>query len=96
MFRELHAAVWPLTMVGLDVTEKTVFARAGLNRLAWTQGRENDFAFKPAGPIPFAAALLLHLGHMPNVEPLHFDSRRLATRVGVLQLHLNGSPLAGH
>jgi inosine-uridine nucleoside N-ribohydrolase len=37
-------AGWPLTMVGLNVTEKTLLTRADLNRLARTRGRENDFA----------------------------------------------------
>ncbi len=37
-------AGWPLTMVGLNVTEKTVFTRADLKRLAKTHGAQNDFA----------------------------------------------------
>jgi inosine-uridine nucleoside N-ribohydrolase len=42
--RAVFEAGWPLTMVGLNVTEKTLFTRADLDRLAKTQGRENDFA----------------------------------------------------
>jgi purine nucleosidase len=44
--RAVFEAGWPLTMVGLNVTEKTLFTRADRNRLARTQGRENDFAVR--------------------------------------------------
>lgn len=37
-------AGWKLTMVGLDVTHKTLFGRAHLDRLAKTSGVLNDFA----------------------------------------------------
>jgi inosine-uridine nucleoside N-ribohydrolase len=37
-------AGWPLTMVGLDVADKTVFTRRHLDRLRQTHGPENDFA----------------------------------------------------
>jgi inosine-uridine nucleoside N-ribohydrolase len=42
--RAVFEAGWPLTMVGLNVTEKTLFTRTDLDRLARTRGRENDFA----------------------------------------------------
>jgi inosine-uridine nucleoside N-ribohydrolase len=44
--RAVFEAGWPLTMVGLNVTEKTLFTRSDLNRLAKTQGRQNDFAVR--------------------------------------------------
>jgi inosine-uridine nucleoside N-ribohydrolase len=44
--RAVFEAGWPLTMVGLNVTEKTLFTRANLNRLARTRGRENDLAVR--------------------------------------------------
>ena len=44
--RAVFEAGWPLTMVGLNVTEKTLFTRADRNRLARSQGRENDFAVR--------------------------------------------------
>jgi purine nucleosidase len=44
--RAVFEAGWPLTMVGLNVTERTLFTRADRNRLARTQGRENDFAVR--------------------------------------------------
>jgi purine nucleosidase len=52
-------AGWPLTMVGLNVTEDTRFTRADLNQLARTHGRENDFA---VGVLNFMVALAAELG----------------------------------
>lgn len=37
-------AGWPVTMVGLDATEKTVFTSAYLGELSQTNGPQNDFA----------------------------------------------------
>lgn len=37
-------AGWPVTMVGLDVTHKTLFTRAHLAELRRTHGPQNDFA----------------------------------------------------
>ena len=37
-------AGWPITMVGLNVTERPLFTRADLEQLAKTHGPENDFA----------------------------------------------------
>ena len=37
-------AGWPLTMVGLDVTHRTLFTRAHLTELQKTHGAQNDFA----------------------------------------------------
>jgi inosine-uridine nucleoside N-ribohydrolase len=37
-------AGWPLTMVGLDVGDKTLYARAQLDQLSKTHGPLNDFA----------------------------------------------------
>ena len=36
-------AGWPVTMVGLDVGDKTLFTRQHLEQLAKTHGPENDF-----------------------------------------------------
>jgi purine nucleosidase len=41
--RAVFEAGWPLTMVGLDVTTKTLFTRRDLNLLAKTRGPQNDF-----------------------------------------------------
>lgn len=42
-------AGWPLTMVGLDVTRKTLFTRAHLNEMNLTRGPQNDFAVAALG-----------------------------------------------
>lgn len=42
--RVVFEAGWPLTMVGLNVTQNTLFTPADLRQLANTQGLENDFA----------------------------------------------------
>jgi len=57
--RVVFEAGWPLTMVGLNVTEKTRFTRADLNQLAKTHGRENDFA---VGVLKFMVDLAGKLG----------------------------------
>ena len=41
-------AGWPLTMVGLDVGDKTLFSRKYLDQLAKTHGPMNDFIYQVA------------------------------------------------
>jgi len=79
--RAVFEAGWPLTMVGLNVTEKTLFTRADLNRLARTRGRENDFA---VGVLSFMIDLASKLGAdgTPMHDPLAVGAvieRRLIT-----------------
>jgi inosine-uridine nucleoside N-ribohydrolase len=79
--RGVFEAGWPLTMVGLNVTEKTLFTRADLNRLARTRGRENDFA---VGVLSFMIDLASKLGAdgTPMHDPLAVGAvieRRLIT-----------------
>jgi inosine-uridine nucleoside N-ribohydrolase len=64
--RAVFEAGWPLTMVGLNVTEKTLFTRADLNRLARTRGRQNDFA---VGILSFMVELASKLGG--DGTPMH-------------------------
>jgi len=64
--RAVFEAGWPLTMVGLSVTEKTLFARADLERLARTRGRQNDFA---VGVLSFMVDLASKLG--AEGTPMH-------------------------
>ena len=52
-------AGWPITMVGLNVTERTLFTRADLEQLAKTHGPQNDFA---AGVLKFMVGLAEKLG----------------------------------
>jgi inosine-uridine nucleoside N-ribohydrolase len=64
--RAVFEAGWPLTMVSLNVTEKTLFTRADLNRLARTRGPENDFA---VGVLTFMVDLASKLG--AEGTPMH-------------------------
>ena len=64
--RVVFEAGWPLTMVGLNVTEKTLFTRADLNQLAKTHGLENDFA---VGVLKFMVDLAGKLG--ADGTPMH-------------------------
>jgi inosine-uridine nucleoside N-ribohydrolase len=62
-------AGWPLTMVGLNVTEQTLFRRSDLDQLAQTRGRQNDFA---VGVLNFMVSLAEKLGSQgtPMHDPL--------------------------
>jgi len=62
-------AGWPLTMVGLDVGDRTLFTRAHLDKLRQTRGPENDFA---AGVLDFIIALAEKYGWpgTPMYDPL--------------------------
>lgn len=62
----VFAAGWPLTMVGLNVTERTLFTRADLEQVAKTHGRENDFA---VGVLKYMVDLAGRLG--ANGTPMH-------------------------
>ncbi|MBZ5545865.1 MAG: nucleoside hydrolase, partial [Acidobacteriia bacterium] len=57
--RAVFEAGWPLTMVGLNVTEKTPFTAADLKELAKTHGPENDCA---VGVLRFMVDLAAKLG----------------------------------
>ena len=63
-----HAG-WPLTMVGLDVGDRTLFAETHLARLRRTRGPENDFA---AGVLDFLVKLSQRYGSpgAPMYDPL--------------------------
>jgi inosine-uridine nucleoside N-ribohydrolase len=64
--RAVFEAGWGLTMVGLNVTEKTLFTRADLKRLARTRGRQNDFA---VGVLSFMLDVASKLGG--DGAPMH-------------------------
>ena len=57
--RAVFEAGWPLTMVGLNVTTRTLFTAAHLNELAKTHGPENDCA---VGVLKFMVDLAARLG----------------------------------
>jgi inosine-uridine nucleoside N-ribohydrolase len=67
--RVVFEAGWPLTMVGLNVTERTLFTRGHLAHLAQTRGRQNDAA---AGVLKFLVMLAATLGSegTPMHDPL--------------------------
>jgi inosine-uridine nucleoside N-ribohydrolase len=67
--RAVCEAGWPLTMVGLNVAENTLFTPADLVELAKTHGPENDFA---VGLLRFLVDLAAKLGGegTPMYDPL--------------------------
>jgi purine nucleosidase len=67
--RAVFEAGWPLTMVGLDVTQRTLFTRADLERLAGTRGPQNDCA---VNVLKFLVGLAEKLGSTgtPMHDPL--------------------------
>jgi len=71
--RVVFEAGWPLTMVGLNVTEKTLFARADLKQLGKTHGQQNDFALRV---LKFMVDLAAKLGGdgTPMHDPLAVGS----------------------
>jgi inosine-uridine nucleoside N-ribohydrolase len=81
--RAVFEAGWPLTMVGLNVTEKTMFAAGDLKELARTHGPENDFA---VGVLTFMVDLAAKLGgegtpmHDPLAVGAAIDRSLITTR----------------
>jgi inosine-uridine nucleoside N-ribohydrolase len=67
--RIVFNAGWPLTTVGLDVGDRTLFTRAHLDKLRQTRGPQNDFA---AGVLEFIIALSEKYGWRgaPLYDPL--------------------------
>ena len=64
--RVVFNAGWPLTMVGLNVTEKTLFGRAQLEEVRKTHGPQNDFA---ASVLAFRLGVAERLG--ASGTPMH-------------------------
>lgn len=86
-------AGWPLTMVGLNVTEQTVLARADLDRLAQTHGPENDFA---VSVLRFLVGLAERLGgegtpmHDPLAVGAAIDRSLIRTNDMRVEIELRG------
>lgn len=83
--RIVFEAGWPVTMVGLNVTEKTLLTRADLNQLAKTRGPQNDFA---VGVLEFLLSVAEKLGAAgtPMHDPLAVGAvidRSLVTTQGM-------------
>jgi purine nucleosidase len=62
-------AGWPLTMVGLDVGDKTLFSSKYLEQLGQTHGPENDFIYQVAKYLIDLSAQF-GLGGTPMYDPL--------------------------
>jgi purine nucleosidase len=63
-------AGWRLTMVGLDVGDKTLYGRAQLDELSKTHGPENDFAVKVLTYLIGLEAKYGNGGGSPMYDPL--------------------------
>ncbi len=91
-------AGWPLTMVGLNVTEKTLFTPANLKRLGQTHGPENDFA---EGVLHFMVNLAESLGgegtpmHDPLAVGVAIDRSLIATQDMRVDIELRGEYTRG-
>jgi purine nucleosidase len=81
-------AGWPLTMVGLDVGDKTLFGRKHLDQLARTQGPVNDFIY---GVTKFLVELSEKLGDggTPMYDPLAVGVAIDAALVTALPMHVD-------
>ncbi len=91
-------AGWSITMVGLNVTEKTLFTPADLQRLAQTQGPENDFA---AGVLRFMIGVAESLGgegspmHDPLAVGAAIDRSLIGTQDMRVDIELRGEYTRG-
>jgi purine nucleosidase len=81
-------AGWPLTMVGLDVGDKTLLGRKQLNQLASTHGPMNDFIYQIC---KFLVELSEKFGDTgaPMYDPLAVGVAIDATLVTALPMHVD-------
>jgi len=81
-------AGWPLTMVGLDVGDKTLLGRKYLDQLARTHGPVNDFIYSVA---KFLVELSEKFGSggTPMYDPLAVGVAVDATLVNALPMHVD-------
>lgn len=91
-------AGWPVTLVGLNVTEKTLFTRAHLDQLAETHGRENDFA---VGVLKYMLSVAEKLGgegtpmHDPLAVGAALDPSLITTQDMRVDVELSGAHTRG-
>jgi inosine-uridine nucleoside N-ribohydrolase len=96
--RAVFEAGWPLTMVGLNVTERTLFTRANLVQLAKSPGRQNDFA---VGVLSFMVDLAEKLGaegtpmHDPLAVGAVVDRSLITTRAMRVDVETRGEHTRG-
>ena len=81
-------AGWPVTMVGLDVADKTLFSRKYLDQLGQTHGPVNDFIYQVAHFLVDQAA---HFGlnGTPMYDPLAVGVAIDATLVKAPAMHVD-------
>ena len=81
-------AGWPLTMVGLDVGDKTLLGKKQLDRLAATHGPVNDFIYKVASYLVNLSAQFDSPG-TPMYDPLAVGVAIDATLVKAPAMHVD-------
>jgi purine nucleosidase len=81
-------AGWPLTMVGLDVGDKTLLGKKQLDQLAATHGPINDFIFKVASYLVDLAAKFDVAG-TPMYDPLAVGVAIDSTLVTAPAMHVD-------
>jgi purine nucleosidase len=81
-------AGWPLTMVGLDVGDKTLFGRKQLDQLASTHGPMNDFIFS-IGKFLVELSEKYGDGATPMYDPLAVGVAIDATLVTASAMHVD-------
>jgi len=81
-------AGWPLTMVGLDVGDKTLFSRKYLDQLAQTHGPINDFIYQVANFLVQQAAQY-GLDGTPMYDPLAVGTAIDATLMTAPPMHVD-------
>ncbi len=81
-------AGWPLTMVGLDVGDKTLLGKKQLDRLAETHGPINDFIYKVASYLVNLSAQFDSPG-TPMYDPLAVGVAIDATLVKAPAMHVD-------
>ena len=81
-------AGWPLTMVGLDVGDKTLFSRKHLAQLAETHGPVNDFIVQIAGFL-IGLSEKFGSGGTPMYDPLAVGVAIDATLVKAPAMHVD-------
>jgi purine nucleosidase len=81
-------AGWPVTMVGLDVGDKTLFSRKYLDQLAQTHGPVNDFIYQVASFLVSQAAQY-GLDGSPMYDPLAVGTAIDATFMTAPAMHVD-------
>ena len=94
----VFSAGWPVTMVGLDVTNRTLFTRAHLTMLRRTRGPQNDFA---AAALEFRIERAEEYGiagsamHDPLALAVVFDPTLVTTRCLPVDVETRGELTRG-